>query len=200
MKTATAKRRAIRLMKKHNLTNLGWSFRFDKATKRFGCCNYTRREISLSKGLVESNSWNQVKDTILHEIAHALTPGEQHSYAWKQKAIEIGCNGERCYSSNEVNDCVTKYLYECKGCKKQSSLSRMVSRLKACGDCCRAYNYGKFSADYVLTITKNPAYSGDYKAKDIRKMNIYNERALNYKKPTKSVSSENAYNGYGKEI
>jgi len=30
---------------------------------------------------------------ILHEIAHALTPGAKHGYTWKLKCIEIGGDG-----------------------------------------------------------------------------------------------------------
>jgi predicted SprT family Zn-dependent metalloprotease len=182
MKTSTAKRRAIRLIKKHNLLDSGWVFQFDKATTRFGCCNYTRKVISLSKPLVEANSWDNVKDTILHEIAHALTPGQNHNNVWKQKAIEIGCTGDRCYNSEEVNCVPTRYLMECSTCGYQRSNNRKPKTLRACGKCCTKYNNGKFHVDYILTMRKNPAYSGDYKRKHMGIINFYNEKAKNYVK------------------
>jgi predicted SprT family Zn-dependent metalloprotease len=40
--------------------------------------------IGLSRLLVEVNDVIQVTDTILHEIAHALTLGDGHGYAWKR--------------------------------------------------------------------------------------------------------------------
>lgn len=54
----------------HNL--VGWSFEFDNAQKRFGCCNFNKKRITLSRILTTLNSEAEVEDTILHEIAHAL--------------------------------------------------------------------------------------------------------------------------------
>jgi predicted SprT family Zn-dependent metalloprotease len=56
-------------------TKLGYKFKFDNAKRRFGYCSYTDKEISLSKPLCEYNLNNfyQINDTILHEIAHALS-------------------------------------------------------------------------------------------------------------------------------
>lgn len=40
-----------------------------------------------------------IKNVILHEIAHALVGvDEGHSEVWKQRAIEIGCDGKRTCS------------------------------------------------------------------------------------------------------
>ena len=42
---------------------------------------------------------DEVKDTLLHEIAHALVGSQhQHNTTWRDKAIEIGCKGNRCVS------------------------------------------------------------------------------------------------------
>ena len=76
-----------------------WHFRFDRATRRFGCCNHKSKTISLSGHLVSLNDKRDVRDTILHEIAHALAGPKvrPHGREWRQIAIRIGCNGRRCY-------------------------------------------------------------------------------------------------------
>lgn len=50
----------------------GWRFKFDNAKRRFGCCNYRTQTISLSRYVTELNSRDNVIDTVLHEVAHAL--------------------------------------------------------------------------------------------------------------------------------
>lgn len=82
-----------------------YSFQWmQKRTKfnRIGNCNYKKRIISLQPNYVELNPEDKVLDTILHEIAHALTPKHGHNKFWKRKAIEIGCNGQRCYKKGEI--------------------------------------------------------------------------------------------------
>jgi hypothetical protein len=56
--------------------------------KRFGVCKYRRLNSGYAptgtifiKVMVEVNDVIQVTDTILHEIAHALTLGDGHGYA-----------------------------------------------------------------------------------------------------------------------
>lgn len=40
----------------------------------------------------------QLIETILHELAHIMTPGEGHGPAWVAAAHRIGCGAERCHS------------------------------------------------------------------------------------------------------
>ena len=40
----------------------------------------------------------EIKNTILHEIAHALVGSQHgHSQIWRKKAREIGCDASRCH-------------------------------------------------------------------------------------------------------
>jgi hypothetical protein len=64
--------------------------------------------------LVEVNDVIQVTDTILHEIAHALTR-DGHGYAWKRKCIEIGAKPERCYTNKDISPTM-RYQAICGGC------------------------------------------------------------------------------------
>src|SRR5476649_706966 len=88
------------LMKQHGL--IGWTFEFDHARRRFGCCNYTHRKITLSKSLTFLNGIEEVRDTVLHEIAHALTPGARHGVRWRRKCVEIGARAKRCFNDEHV--------------------------------------------------------------------------------------------------
>ena len=58
------------LMDRHGLTS--WHFKFDNARVRFGSCNYGTRTISISRHLTALNTWENVANTVLHEIAPAL--------------------------------------------------------------------------------------------------------------------------------
>lgn len=124
---------AIALLKENNLND--WTFYFDTAVKRFGCCRQYRKNISLSRKLVEMNNIDVIKNTILHEIAHALTPGHNHNIIWERKAIELGCDGQRYYSSQKVKMPKLKYTGTCINCDVTYQKSRIPKRRLSCGKC-----------------------------------------------------------------
>ena len=95
-----ARHLATSLLKAHGLHD--WSFRFDHARRRFGSCQPRRKIITLSRALTLLNGVDQVRDTILHEIAHALTPGDNHGPKWKAMCRRIGAKPLRCYTQDEV--------------------------------------------------------------------------------------------------
>lgn len=103
-----------------------WSFRWDHAKTRFGQCNYTHRTIQLSKPLTATNTESEVLDTILHEIAHALTPGHGHDAVWSRKATELGANGQRC--SKQTKGISYKYAGWCRDCGQLISVAHRRSR------------------------------------------------------------------------
>lgn len=87
---------ALQTMRNHGLK--AWHFKFDRSTRRAGCCDYDNKLISISFDLVRSAAEEDIRDTILHEIAHALV-GKKHNHdaVWKAKAIEIGGSGTRTH-------------------------------------------------------------------------------------------------------
>jgi predicted SprT family Zn-dependent metalloprotease len=155
MELKTTQELAESLMKLHGLRN--WRFEFDSAKRRFGCCSYGDKTISLSRHLVLINSYESVKDTILHEIAHALTPGHHHDNVWKRKAIEIGCNGERCYSSEDTNTIEGKYIAVCPGCNQTHRRFRVSRYNTSCGRCSK----GTYNENYKLVFVQNKEASGN---------------------------------------
>jgi len=89
---------ADRLLNKHELLEKGWRFSFDRAKRRAGSCKFSKKEITLAKAYAEQEDFKEIKNTILHEIAHALVgPRHGHNKIWRQKALEIGCDAERCH-------------------------------------------------------------------------------------------------------
>ena len=71
-----------------------WSFRFDHARKRGGLCNHGTRVISMSRYLCEIWDLEHTRQTMLHEIAHALVGRDhQHSRQWLAVARSIGYEG-----------------------------------------------------------------------------------------------------------
>ncbi len=115
MELQAAQNLAYALMRQHGLIP-GWSFEFDNSLNRFGVCKYRPKVISLSRNLVKLNGEPEVRDTILHEIAHALTPGDHHGRAWKLMCIRIGAKPERCFKREDKEAPAGRYQAVCGGC------------------------------------------------------------------------------------
>ena len=86
-----------RLLDKHGLGN--WSARLDDATSRAGACDDKKKQISLSRLFLRQAPEQEILDTILHEIAHALAGcAHHHDAVWRRIARQIGCSGARCHN------------------------------------------------------------------------------------------------------
>jgi predicted SprT family Zn-dependent metalloprotease len=125
---------ALALMAQHGLE--GWSFGFNRHKGTLGICRFGVRTIELSVFLVYHNGVDEVRDTILHEIAHALVgPGHGHDAVWKAKALEIGARPRHC---GEAEMPPGRWRAHCAGCGQDFSRHRRPRRLKgwfcqACG-------------------------------------------------------------------
>lgn len=99
-----AEKLAHRLMREHNLFqpldgSRRWSFRWSNAKRQAGVCRFVEREIALSRPIAELWPEEQVRDTILHEIAHAIAGHKAgHGPVWRAHAVRIGAKPDRTYS------------------------------------------------------------------------------------------------------
>lgn len=105
---------AISLMNLHSLTDKGWRFEISTHKTFVGMCYHDRRVIAYSACFL-SNSPEEITDTLLHEIAHALVgPGQGHNETWKHMARFIGAKGNRC--AEGVPTASPNYLIKCIPC------------------------------------------------------------------------------------
>lgn len=150
-----ARRLANSLMEQFGLKELGWRFAFDESKSHFGCCNYREKVIFLSRIFCLTIVDTKVKDTILHEISHVLTPGHGHDIIWRAKAISIGCNGERC--GNITKEAASEFLLD----KFKKAINNYQTTCPVCG----RVGYSKHIIDTSCGLCSPGKYNPIFKLK-----------------------------------
>lgn len=158
-----------KMMNEHGLGH--WMFEWDKSVRRFGCCHRGEKKITLSEYLVRLNTEERVLHTIVHEIAHALTPGDHHGPKWKAKCRELGIKDTRCYSREDTNIVRGSWVGICRTCGYQAHKFKKPRGRVACKSCCAGRG---FMAEYELLWT-NPGF--DPRAAVMIQMNELDEDA-----------------------
>jgi predicted SprT family Zn-dependent metalloprotease len=141
---------ALALMKQHGLSD--WTIEWGRAKNRAGVCIRDKKLIRLSASLMSLWTMDQCKDVILHEIAHALTPGHGHDAVWKCKCREIGADPTRTWGHNgEVNlNDTAKWVGECpNGHMHYRHRKPSVYKNQSCGQCSH-----RFNEKYLITWRK----------------------------------------------
>jgi predicted SprT family Zn-dependent metalloprotease len=97
----------------------GWRFEIEATKGAVGRCHYNRKVIGYSKYFIES-SWNDIEDTLRHEIAHALVyihhgPQHGHDRVWMAYAIKVGARPVRC-TTTAISNAKHNYVIKCTGC------------------------------------------------------------------------------------
>ncbi len=113
MEHAAAGKLARELMDEHGLAD--WRLEWGRGKRTLGTCIWARQTIRLSAFYVSLNDEDHVRDTILHEIAHALA-GETHGHdeVWKATCRRIGADPTRV--AHEVNTPAAPYELYCPCC------------------------------------------------------------------------------------
>lgn len=115
-------------------------------TRRLGCCRWlpgseVAQSVEVAKSLtLDPALREQAVDTLLHEVAHALTgPHGGHGEEWKIWCRKLGCKPERLADLtteerqvwNEVNP--ARYRVECLSCRKTFYRTRANATTKRHG-------------------------------------------------------------------
>lgn len=139
---------ALDLMRKHGLDD--WTLAFDRARHRAGICRRKKREISLSAPLMSVWKDEQCRDTILHEIAHALTKGG-HGEEWQRMCVRIGADPTRTWGHNGEERLAKRWTGSCdRGHELQRD--RRPGKPVSCAVCCPTYDNR-----YLITWKRNEA-------------------------------------------
>lgn len=119
----------------------GYRFQWNRSRRKFGTCNVSRRTITLSPELVRLNSRDRVENTIIHEICHALTPGDGHGRRWKLAMVSFGLKPSRCYTTEDTNTPKGKHTLTCGNCGplweylRKPKLAKTNFRGRVCPKC-----------------------------------------------------------------
>lgn len=143
----------IRKMARNLMDQYGlhdWTLKFNNAPRQAGLCDPKNTTITLSAPLMLLWTEDQDRDIVLHEIAHALTPGPgSHTRAWRQVFLAMGGSGHRCWSdANDGRPTVpAPYTGVCPGGHPHSAYRRPKG--SSCGECAP-----RFDPHYLIIWTK----------------------------------------------
>lgn len=132
---------ACRLMMEHGLGT--WTFGFDNAKRRCGACHFGKRRITVSRYYVAANSEGDIRDTVLHEIAHALAGAEAgHGPEWQAMARRVGARPNRC-ADTSVKMPAAPWLLVCTNGHRHGTRHRKNRNmhLYVCGTCRASLRY-----------------------------------------------------------
>jgi predicted SprT family Zn-dependent metalloprotease len=126
-------RLARRLIEHHRLDD--WQFGFNRRRRSLGLCWYERRRIELSIYFAARHDEAEVRDVILHEIAHALAgPKAGHGTKWRAICRKIGARPERC---SDTAMPAGRWRATCPSCRQEFNRIRrpMRNRRYMCPTC-----------------------------------------------------------------
>ena len=93
----------------------GWTAELNsKLTTSAGKCSYKNKKIILSTEFALRCHPADLQNTIIHEIAHALTPGASHGTKWKNKMKELGEQPDRTHTQEWRIPDAWLYCTKCK--------------------------------------------------------------------------------------
>jgi predicted SprT family Zn-dependent metalloprotease len=145
MELRAAYEMAVGLVQEHGLE--GWRVELDGAKRRAGVCRYAERVIGLSAPMTRVHSEDLVRDTVLHEIAHALVGSAHgHDAVWRRTAVRIGASGERCVAT-DAPTVIGAWIGVCAAGHVRDR-HRRPERVLSCVQCSRT-----FSVDHLFEWT-----------------------------------------------
>ena len=160
MELSVAATMARELLAEHGLDD--WGLGFDRARRRAGCCRFGYKVISLSMPLTAIHPDDDVRETVLHEIAHALVgPGHGHDEAWRAQAVAIGSKGERCLA-DDVPTLPGRFTGTCPQ-GHQVARHKRATRVTSCSTCSHSFDHRSLLTWAIgdVSIRMLPTYVAD---------------------------------------
>lgn len=108
------------------------------AARSYGKCYRVSQKIVLAEKFILLNTYNLVRQVILHEIAHALTPGHHHDHVWKAMARSLGIPDTRF--TYEANKPKQKFVAICEKCQRIYYRNVRTTKKLYCGNCTRFHS------------------------------------------------------------
>ena len=163
MEKAIAEDLIRRLMAQHGVAD--WFFKWNRNKHFLGLCKYDSRRIELSEVYVANNPMEHVRDTVLHEIAHALAgPDAKHGPLWKATAIRLGANPKSCAADAIMPK--GRWQAQCKHCGREFSKYRKPKRVRShyCRRCGPDHGRLWFRDRLLIDVTPPNAVPGRSKS------------------------------------
>jgi predicted SprT family Zn-dependent metalloprotease len=116
------------LLRRYGLLDEGWKFEFHSKQRAMGTCKFSTKTICFSKHFIMSDP-EQVTDTLLHEIAHALVgEGHGHDEHWQRMAAYIGARPKSC-TTEYTNTAKKNFRIKCEKCGWSITRFRLKRKL-----------------------------------------------------------------------
>lgn len=125
-----------------------WTFAWTSAFSMAGVCDWANTQIRLSREFTEVQTRVDVEDTILHEIAHALTGPmrDAHGWRWREQCRKVGARPMTCVDKNSAQP-GKRWLGVCPVCKTVGDTRQELGkqflakgRWGSCGRCSSTYD------------------------------------------------------------
>ena len=122
-----------------------WDLAFDRARRRAGQTDHARHRLTLSRHLMSLYDEAQVRETILHEIAHArVGPHHGHDAVWAAEATRLGATGRRLIDAHAPR-LRGRWVGRCPAGHEVDRMRRPASPV-SCSRCA-----SRFSLEHLLT-------------------------------------------------
>lgn len=123
-----------------NWNCIGWSAKINNGKRRLGVASPSTKTIGISKHLIAGSTKDEVRDVVLHEVAHAVDFMERgtsdHGPKWKAVASRVGARPERQQSQYySLAKPQAKYTVYCPKCGKLGDRHRKMNTMYYCRKC-----------------------------------------------------------------
>jgi hypothetical protein len=145
---AVVQMQARNLMDQYGLHD--WTLRFGAGSKQAGLCERGLKRLTFSGPLFSIWTQDHCRNTILHEIAHALTTGH-HTAEWRRVFISMGGNGKTGWDNSDGRPTLPpRFIGTC-------PRGHIIKKNRRDKTSCSTCNPRRFDSRYLFTWTRNPA-------------------------------------------